>query len=47
MIMLRFAQVYPAYATHYDQPGRPKFIQPARLGRLTAGLSDRKVGVER
>ncbi len=30
VIMLRFAQVYPAYATHYDQPGRPTFIQPAR-----------------
>jgi len=31
VITLRFAQVYPAYATHYDQPGRPKYIQPARL----------------
>ncbi len=31
VIILRFAQVYPAYATHYDQPGRPRFIQPARL----------------
>lgn len=30
VIMLRFAQVYPAYAIHYDQPGRPKFFQPAR-----------------
>lgn len=30
-IMLRFAQVYPAYATHCDQPGRPKVFQPARL----------------
>ena len=31
VILLRFAQVYPAYATHYDQPCSPKFIQPARL----------------
>jgi hypothetical protein len=31
VIMLRFAQVYPAYATHYDQPGGPKYFQPARL----------------
>ena len=30
-IMLRFAQVYPAYATHLDQPGRAKVLQPARL----------------
>ncbi len=30
VIMLRFAQVYPAYAIHYDQPGRPKYFQPAR-----------------
>jgi hypothetical protein len=30
-IMLRFAQVYPAYATHLDQPGKPKILQPARL----------------
>ncbi|MBV8310845.1 MAG: hypothetical protein JO344_10700 [Planctomycetaceae bacterium] len=30
-IVLRFAQVYPAYATHFDQPGCPKYIQPARL----------------
>jgi hypothetical protein len=30
-IMLRFAQVYPAYATHLDQPGKPKLFQPARL----------------
>ncbi|HEY2156133.1 MAG TPA: hypothetical protein VGH33_10920, partial [Isosphaeraceae bacterium] len=22
---------YPAYATHFDQPGRPKFLQPADL----------------
>ena len=29
--MLRFAQVYPAYATHYDQPDSPKYLQPARL----------------
>lgn len=31
VILLRFAQVYPAYATHYDQPGEPKFFQPANL----------------
>ena len=30
-LMLRFAQVYPAYATHLDQPGRTKVFQPARL----------------
>jgi hypothetical protein len=28
--MLRFAQVYPAYAIHYDLPARPKYFQPAR-----------------
>ena len=31
VIMLRFAQVYPAYAFHTDQPGRAKSLQPARL----------------
>jgi hypothetical protein len=31
VIMLRFAQVYPGYAIHRDQPGRPKTLQPARL----------------
>ncbi len=31
VILLRFAQVYPAYATHFDQPDRPKFLQPADL----------------
>jgi hypothetical protein len=30
-ILLRFAQVYPAYATHLDQPELPKIFQPARL----------------
>src|SRR3954447_9429579 len=30
-LILRFAQVYPAYATHWDQPGRTKIFQPARL----------------
>jgi hypothetical protein len=30
-IILRFAQVYPAYATHLDLPGKPKLFQPARL----------------
>ena len=31
VLILRFAQVYPAYACHFDQPGRPKFLQPADL----------------
>ncbi len=31
VLLLRFAQVYPAYAVHYDQPGRPKFFQQANL----------------
>ena len=31
VIVLRFAQVYPAYATHYDQPGEPKYFQQADL----------------
>jgi hypothetical protein len=31
VLVLRFAQVYPAYATHYDQPGSPKFFQKADL----------------
>jgi hypothetical protein len=31
VIMMRFAQVYPAYATHLDQPGQPKSFQPAHL----------------
>ncbi|MDR3620851.1 MAG: heparinase II/III family protein [Paludisphaera borealis] len=30
-LILRFAQVYPAYATHYDQPGGSKHLQPARM----------------
>ena len=32
VLILRFAQVYPAYATHFDQPGQPKFLQRADLG---------------
>ncbi|MGE3819483.1 MAG: hypothetical protein AB7I30_08610, partial [Isosphaeraceae bacterium] len=32
VIVLRFAQVYPQYATHVDQPGSPKFFQQANLG---------------
>ncbi len=32
VIILRFAQVYPAYATHFDQPGQPKFLQRGDLG---------------
>ena len=31
-VVLRFAQVYPAYATHLDQPGTPKQLQQADLG---------------
>ncbi|QEH33507.1 hypothetical protein OJF2_20090 [Aquisphaera giovannonii] len=31
VVMLRFAQVYPHYATHVDQPDRAKILQPARL----------------
>lgn len=31
VILLRFAQVYPNYATHYDQPGEPKFFDKADL----------------
>ena len=31
VLVLRFAQVYPAYATHYDQSGQPKYLQPADL----------------
>jgi len=31
VLLLRFAQVYPAYATHYDRPGRPKSLQRADL----------------
>ncbi len=29
VIVLRFAQVYPAYATHFDQPGSPKYFEKA------------------
>ena len=32
ILILRFAQVYPAYATHFDQPNQPKFLQTANLG---------------
>jgi len=31
VLLLRFAQVYPAYATHFDQPRSPKLFQPANL----------------
>jgi hypothetical protein len=31
VIVLRFAQVYPTYATRYDQPGFPKYFQQADL----------------
>ena len=42
VLLLRFAQVYPKYALHLDQPGRPKFFEPAnqpppyRRGYMTA-----------
>ncbi|MBX6316732.1 MAG: hypothetical protein IRY99_28035, partial [Isosphaeraceae bacterium] len=29
VLVLRFAQVYPAYAVRYDQPGQPKYFQRA------------------
>jgi hypothetical protein len=29
VLLLRFAQVYPNYALHLDQPGQPKFLEPA------------------
>ena len=45
VIVLRFAQVYPAYATHYDQPGEPKYFQQADLAApLPPRLPDRQVG---
>ncbi|WP_169976732.1 heparinase II/III family protein [Tautonia rosea] len=31
VILLRFAQVYPEYAVHFDHPSQPKFFQPANL----------------
>ncbi|MHC5544391.1 hypothetical protein ACYOEI_39685, partial [Singulisphaera rosea] len=31
VLILRFAQTYPAYATHYDQPESPKVFQQADL----------------
>jgi hypothetical protein len=31
VLVLRFAQVYPSYAVHYDQPGEPKHFQRADL----------------
>lgn len=31
VLVLRFAQVYPAYATHFDQPNSPKVFQQADL----------------
>lgn len=31
VLVLRFAQVYPAYATHFDQPRQPKYLQQANL----------------
>lgn len=30
-VLVTFARAYPAYATHYDQPGEPKFVQSANL----------------
>ena len=41
-LLLRFAQVYPSYATHFDQPSSPKHFDkadlppPYRLGYKTA-----------
>ena len=29
VLLVRFAQVYPNYALHLDQPGQPKFLEPA------------------
>ncbi len=31
VLLLRFAQVYPNYALHLDQPGQPKFFEPAHV----------------
>jgi len=31
ILLVRFAQVYPAYATHFDQPSSPKVFQQADL----------------
>ncbi|WP_152049767.1 heparinase II/III family protein [Tautonia marina] len=31
VILLRFAQVYPEYAVHFDHPSQPKYFQPANL----------------
>ena len=31
LLILRFAQVYPDYALHYDHPGEPKYLQQADL----------------
>ena len=42
VLLLRFAQVYPRYALHLDQPGQPKFFEPShqpppyRRGYMTA-----------
>ena len=42
VLILRFAQVYPKYALHLDQPGKPKYFEPAnqpppyRRGYMTA-----------
>ena len=42
VLLLRFAQVYPRYALHLDQPGRPKYFEPSnqpppyRRGYMTA-----------
>ena len=32
VLLLRFAQVYPNYATHFDRPGQPKYFERADLG---------------
>ncbi len=42
VLLVRFAQVYPRYALHLDQPGRPKYFEPSnqpppyRRGYMTA-----------
>ena len=48
VIMLRFAQVYPAYATHYRSAGLSQVHSTgAAAAAIPAGLSDREVGVDR
>ena len=47
-LILRFAQVYPAYATHYDQPGAVQAPAAGPDGApVSARVPDREVGMER